>query len=93
MSIAYGDIVKLKAADHFSVEASNVNDNLVSKVHNEGKQIYAWTVNTQESINKMIEYNIDNIITDDVPLAQKMIKESKQSNFINEFIKFINGSV
>ena len=93
MSIAYGDIVKLKAADHFSVEASNVNDNLVSKVHNEGKQIYAWTVNTQESINKMIEYNVDNIITDDVPLAQKMIKESKQSNFINEFIKFINGSV
>ena len=93
MSIAYGEITKLKAADHFSVEASNVNNELVRKVHREGKQLYAWTVNTKESIQNMIEYNVDNIITDDVPLAQKTIQESRQSNLINEFIKFINNTL
>lgn len=93
MSIAYGDITKLKYADHFSVEATNVNKNLVKKVHNEGKELYVWTINTKENIKKMIDYNVDNIITDDVPLAQKTIQESKQSNIINEFIKFINNTL
>ena len=93
MSIAYGDITKLKYADHFSVEASNVSKDLVSRVHNEGKELYVWTVNTKDSIQNMIEYNVDNIITDDVPLAQKTIQESRQSNIINEFIKFINNTL
>ena len=93
MSIAYGDITKLKYADHFSVEASNVSTELVKKVHKEGKQLYVWTVNTKESIESMVEYNVDNIITDDVPLAQKTIEESRQSNLINEFIKFVNNTL
>ncbi len=63
MSLAYGDINKLTAADHFSVEAASVTEKIVSDVHNAGKEIYAWTVNTQQSINRMIDLNVDNIIT------------------------------
>lgn len=37
MSIAYGDINALTAADHFSIEASNITEKLVSDVHNAGK--------------------------------------------------------
>ena len=87
MSLAYGNITKLTAADHFSVEASSATGRLVSRVHNAGKQIYAWTVNSESSINSMIERNVDNIITDNIPLARQCVENSRYSDLLTEFIK------
>lgn len=87
MSLAYGDINQLDAADHFSVEATSATKTLISRVHNEGKEIYAWTVNTEESIDKMIELNVDNIITDDIELARQCVDESRYSNLLTEYLK------
>ena len=89
MSIAIGNITDAKYADAFSVEATNVNVTLVNKVHNEGKELYAWTVNTKESINKMIDMNVDNIITDNTKLGKELVKKSKSSDLISEFLKTI----
>lgn len=89
MSIAIGNITDAKYADTFSVEAANVNTSLVNKVHNEGKELYAWTVNTEESINKMIDMNVDNIITDNIELGKKLVEKSKSSDLISEFLKNI----
>jgi len=91
MSIAYGNITELVYADHFSIEANNITKKMVSNIHKEGKQIYAWTVNTYENINKMIDLNVDNIITDDVNLAKELIYESKTSDLISEYIKLIEN--
>ncbi len=91
MSLAYGDILKLEAADNFSIEESSVNKTMVKKVHNAGREIYVWTVNNKESISKMIDLNVDNIITDNISLAKDTIYESKTSDIIKEFIKFINN--
>lgn len=89
MSLAYGDITALEAADHFSVEAANVTESLVTKVHGEGKQLYAWTVNTETSIRKMVELNVDNVITDNVMLAKETIYAEKTSDLISEYIKLL----
>ncbi len=89
MSIAVGDVILLDKADSFSIEASNINKYIVNKIHNNGKELYAWTVNTDENIKKMIDYNVDNIITDNITLAKNIIANSKTSNLINEFIKFV----
>ena len=90
MSLAYGNITELIAADNFSVEASSITKTLVKKVHNSGKELYAWTVNTKESIDNMIEFNVDNIITDNINLAKEEIYSSKTSNIINEYVKYVN---
>ena len=87
MSIAIGNITDAKYADAFSVEATNVNETLVNTVHNDGKELYAWTVNTEESINQMIDMNVDNIITDNIELGKDLVKKSKSSDLISEFIK------
>ena len=89
MSIAYGDINAFTAADHFSIEASNVTEKLVSDVHNAGKEIYVWTVNTEASINRMIDLNVDNIITDDITLAKECIYLSKTSDVVLEYVKWL----
>lgn len=87
MSIAIGDITNLEYADNFSVEATNVNEDLVNLVHNQGKKLFAWTINTEENINKMIELNVDNIITDDYNLAVRLVNEKRNANLIEELIK------
>ena len=87
MSLAIGNITDAKYADAFSVEASNVNQRLVNTVHNDGKELYAWTVNTEESINKMIDMDVDNIITDNIVLGRELVNKSKSSDLISEFIK------
>ncbi len=91
MGLAYGDILTLDKADNFSIEATSVTKNLVKKVHNEGKEIYVWTVNTEENIRKMIDLKVDNIITDDIVLAKDIIYSSKTSNVINEYIKLVEN--
>ena len=86
-SLAYGKIDHLSSADHFSVQSTSVTPRLVSHVHSNGRQIYAWTVNTQSSINRMIERNVDNIITDNIPLARQCVMESRYSPLVSELVQ------
>jgi glycerophosphoryl diester phosphodiesterase len=74
-AIAYGDIDTLPV-DAFSIEATFVNKKLVDAVHRQNKDIYVWTVDNEELIDDMIDLNVDNIITDDVPLAKELVKEN-----------------
>lgn len=89
MSFAYGDIIELKDADHFSIEATSITSSLVSKIHKEGKEISAWTVNTEENMKRLIELKVDNIITDNVELAKNTIYSSRTSNLINEYAEWV----
>lgn len=89
MSIAVGNINDLEYADNFSVEASNVDEELVETVHKEGKKLFVWTINTEENINKMIDLNVDNIITDDYHLAVKLVNERKNSSLIEDLVKLL----
>ena len=89
MSLAVGDITKIEYADAFSVEASSVNESLVNKVHNSGKEIYAWTVNKESSISEMIDMGVDNIITDNIELAKEVIDSSNYSFIYQELIEFL----
>ena len=88
-NIAFGRITQLAAADYFSIESTSATRKFVSRLHNEGKQVYVWTVNREYTIKKMIERNVDNIITDDIILARKCIDESRYSNLLSEFMKLL----
>lgn len=89
MSFAYGNIMSLSAADHFSIEASSISSFLVSRVHQAGKQLYAWTLNSEDNISKMVELNVDNIITDHVALAKNVIYKEKTTDLVTEYVKLI----
>ena len=68
---------------------TNVDEELVNLVHNEGKKLFVWTVNTEENINKMIDLNVGNIITDDYNLAVRLVNEKRNANLIEEFVKVL----
>lgn len=89
MSVAYGDITSLKKADSFSIEESNVSQSFINKIHNEGKEVFVWTVNNKSSMEQMIDANVDNIITNNMPLAKRTILKSKTSTIAKKYIKII----
>ena len=92
-SLAYGDVDHLSAADHFSIQSTSVTQRLVSRLHNQGAQIYAWTVNTKSSIDRMIERNVDNIITDNIELARQCVTESKYSQLLSDLVQTLEEDV
>lgn len=91
MGLAYGNVDRLEDADAFSIEASSVTKRMVSRVHNAGKQIFVWTVNTESGIRRMLDLKVDNIITNRVILAKNCIYESKTSSVIQEYVKFLRN--
>lgn len=88
---AYGDVNKLGDADYFSMESSNITPIMVSRVHNAGKPIFAWTVNTEPRIEKMIALGVDNVITDNVPLAKKCVLASQTSSMLRDYLQALWG--
>ena len=60
---------RLTDAYNFSIEAGSISAALVSRIHNEGKQVYAWTVNSSRGASRMVSLQVDNIITDDPALV------------------------
>ncbi len=90
MKVILGDFSQMKYVDFFSMKHTAVTEELVSKVHESGKEIHVWTVNSKAAIRKMIAYGVDNIITDNPVLVQQMIAGKQQNTFI-ELLKLFFG--
>lgn len=86
MGLAAGRIERLDAADNFSIESSFVTRRLVTRLHNQGKEIYAWTVNSRKTINRMIDLGVDNIITDNIPMAKQCVNESRAGDLLIDYV-------
>ncbi len=79
LSVAYGNFYNISDVDAFSISSAFVNKTLVDAIHNQGKEIYVWTVNTKEMSKKLTIMGVDGLITDD-PVMVKEIVYSKYSN-------------
>ena len=91
MSYAFGNIERLSAADAFSINLGSVSARLVRRLHNAGRQVYAWTVNSRVDIENMIEKGVDNIITDDVSMATKIVTEYQTGSALHEYIRWLRS--
>ena len=50
-----------------------VNAALISKKQKSGKKLFVWTVNDRETLQRISEYEVDGIISDDVSTAREFI--------------------
>ena len=85
-SVVIGNITDAISADIYSIQSSSINENLVEQIHQNNKKIYAWTVNDIDTVNKMINYDVDNIITDNIELTKGVINERKSSTLYQDII-------
>lgn len=72
-TVGGGDLAKLTAANAFSVEQNFVSWGFVQYMKSANKGIFVWTVNDATTINKMIDLDVDAIISNDVSLCRSLM--------------------
>ena len=91
LPVAFGNLLRLEAADAFSVRDVNVTSNLVSRLHNGQRTIWAWTVNSRSTVDKMYRLGVDNVITDNVPMAREQLYEGRTTDWLRAYIQYLEG--
>ncbi len=61
------------AVDLFSIKSTQVSWDIVRKIHQSGKILYVWTVNSNSDFQRMSRLGVDNIITDNPAYARKVL--------------------
>ena len=83
------DIIAAHYADHYALSLSfyTENESFVDLAHQSGKKVYVWTVNTQTDLEKVVDSDIDGIITDQPVLAREIANAKNAPDFLVELIK------
>ena len=65
--------------DYFGLHPfwTDIDPGLVNRVQAAGKRVYAWTVNPEEGLKRMIGFGVDAIITDDPVLALRLLGRNR----------------
>ena len=91
MSVAYGQFYSLKYADAFSLNKVFVTSQVVNAAHQQGKQIFAWTVNSMSEVRSLCNLHVDSIITDDPLMVQNVISRDSTGETLRSVLDyFIN---
>ena len=89
LTVALGEFYKMNDVDCFSIQMGYISENVVAKAHEYHKEIYVWTVNTQNDIVKMIDLGVDGIISDEPQLAHELIYSSNHFPTVISLINFL----
>lgn len=91
MSVAYGQFYSLKYADAFSLNKVFVTSQVVNAAHQQGKRIFAWTVNSMSEVRSLCNLHVDSIITDDPVMVQNVISRDSTGETLRSVLDyFIN---
>ena len=77
MYMAIGDLNKLNI-DFYSVEETLINKKFIVDAHNNDREVHVWTINTVESMENILEFDVDNIITDNVKELKQLIENNDE---------------
>lgn len=78
LSLVYGEIFGCEAADFFSIKSVCITEQTVKSIHEQGKEIHAWTVNKEHEIKRLRALGVDNIITDRPGSVRKIVQSEMQ---------------
>src|SRR5690606_22898335 len=76
-AVKIGDLTRVDA-DLLAVSKDLATPALVARAHFRDRDIAAWTLNTRESLDRMMDRGVDYVITDDVPLAREVLAERNE---------------
>ncbi|MEG0568765.1 MAG: glycerophosphodiester phosphodiesterase [Erysipelotrichales bacterium] len=78
-------------ADMYTMEETTLNDSFVIKSLLLGKEVYAWTVNTSNAMDKVMFMNVDGIISDEVSMLQDELETfHKNPKYADRIIYYIS---
>lgn len=76
--LPYNFIYPRTEADAYTMEETTLNKRFTSAAHAGGRKVYAWTINDTDTMRRMMSYNVDGVITDELTLLKQEIKEQQE---------------
>ncbi|MGT2908096.1 glycerophosphoryl diester phosphodiesterase membrane domain-containing protein [Streptococcus dentiloxodontae] len=92
ISFQIGDFAS-KTVDFYAIEDFSYQNWLASWAHAANKQVFAWTINSEEDIENYLQKPVDGIITDYPSLVVAKQKElAKDDSYMDYFLRLMNLS-
>lgn len=79
MYLASGDLGALNV-DFYSIEESNVDEDMIIDAHSIGREVHIWTINDPEDLERLLILGVDNIITDHDQEFREALKDHKRND-------------
>ena len=80
--IGIGDIETLEAADIISIQETFATYENIERIHRAGKRVFVWTINELDTMEKLVNLNVDAILTNNPTLCKAVIDDYR-SNVMN----------
>lgn len=92
LSAVYGNFYSKAYIDFYSIRHNFANQRVVNSIHEAGKEIHVWTVNTPQEIERMKSIGVDCIITDNPTLAREVLyRDDTNDNFIQLIYRMLGS--
>ena len=89
ISAAYGNFYSSEDVDFISIRSGFVTSSLMQNAHEQGKAVYAWTVNTKSELERLTLLGVDGIITDRPVLAREIVYREEATESLFEYLKLV----
>ena len=89
ISAAYGNFYSSDDVDFISIRSGFVTSALMQNAHEQGKAVYAWTVNTKSELERLTLLGVDGIITDRPVLAREIVYREEATESLFEYLKLV----
>lgn len=90
LSASLGDLTKLDV-DFLSVRDGLVTPALRRLATERGWEIHAWNLNDRQQIEAMLDRDVDNLITDNVPLAHEVLRQRAALPEVELILRRLHG--
>ena len=79
MFIAIGNLEDIYYTDNITIEETNVTPELVNRMHAQGKKVFCWTVDLDDTVQYLVSCGVDVIGTDNPMLISNALEKADYS--------------
>ncbi len=85
----YSGLIENEAVDFFSMKSNLITKNILGTIHDNGKELIVWTVNSKTEIERLRRIGVDNIITDNPAYAKQVLYQSESDWYFVTLLKIM----
>lgn len=89
MYVAGEGVEHIAFSKYLTIEESNFTKDLVDRIHAEGKTCFAWTANTEDTIQYLVDCGVDGILTDNPLLIRNALDHCDYSGGMMRFLRLM----
>ncbi|MCO6047837.1 glycerophosphoryl diester phosphodiesterase membrane domain-containing protein [Aeoliella sp. ICT_H6.2] len=90
-AVKLGDLTRVDA-NLLAVRKDLATPSFIARAHFRDREVAAWTLNSRESLERMISRGVDYVITDDVPLAEQVLLERRELSLPERWLRALAAS-